>query len=139
MRARITSPSMLSGFPRSRRMPHMKRRSIFIFALLLTSLSPAALPQAAQPQEKLLISYPGKTWAVEIDSPGFVVERNERQPDGRQYFLANDPATGLVLSAALEKGYRPRRQQDLPRLSTQPREISAGGPYRHRNPLLSNC
>jgi tetratricopeptide (TPR) repeat protein len=95
-------------------MPHMKRRSIFIFALLLTSLSPAALPQAAQPQEKLLISYPGKTWAVEIDSPGFVVERNERQPDGRQYFLANDPATGLVFSAALEKGNGPADSKTCP-------------------------
>ena len=92
----------------------MKRRSIFIFALLLTSLSPAALPQAAQPQEKLLISYPGKTWAVEIDSPGFVVERNERQPDGRQYFLANDPATGLVLSATLEKGNGPADSKTCP-------------------------
>src|SRR6204780_4391645 len=114
MRARITSPSMLSGFPRSRRMPHMKRRSIFIFALLLTSLSPAALPQAAQPQEKLLISYPGKTWAVEIDSPGFVVERNERQPDGRQYFLAKDPPPGLFLSAALEKGNAPADSKTCP-------------------------
>jgi len=92
----------------------MKRRSIAIFALLLTSLSPAALPQAAQPQEKLLISYPGKPWAVEIDSPGFVVERSARQPDGRQYFLANNPVTGLVLSAMLEKGNGPADRKTCP-------------------------
>jgi hypothetical protein len=92
----------------------MKRRSIVIFAFLLTSLSPAALPQAAQPQEKLLISYPGKTGAVEIDSPGFVVERSERQPDGRQYFLANDPATGLIFSATLEEGNGPADSKTCP-------------------------
>jgi hypothetical protein len=92
----------------------MKRRSIVVFALLLTSLSNTALAQSGTPQEKLLISYPGKTWAVEIDSPGFVVEKSEHQPDGRQYFLANDPATGLIFSATLEKGNGPADSKTCP-------------------------
>jgi hypothetical protein len=92
----------------------MSRTTVASFAFLLTSLSPAALSQAPQPQEKLLISYPGKAWAVEIDSPGFVVERNERQPNGRQYFLANDPATGLIFSATLEKGDGPADSKTCP-------------------------
>jgi tetratricopeptide (TPR) repeat protein len=92
----------------------MKRRSIAIFALLLTSLSLAALVQSGKPQEKLLISYPGKTWAIEIDSPGFVVEASERRADGREYFVANDPATGLVLSAMLEKGNGPADSKTCP-------------------------
>jgi tetratricopeptide (TPR) repeat protein len=108
----------------------MKRISLAFSALLLISPSPAALPQATQPQEKLLVSYPGKTWAVEIDSPGFVVERSERQPDGRQYFLANDPATGLILSAMLEKGKGPADSKTCPdylrnRVKSLPAGISA--------------
>jgi hypothetical protein len=93
---------------------HMNRRPIAFSALLLTSFSPVALPQSARPQEKLLIGYPGKAWAVEIDSPGFVVESSERQPNGRQYFVANDPATGMVLSATLEKGTGPADSKTCP-------------------------
>jgi hypothetical protein len=92
----------------------MSRRSIACLALFLTSVATAALAQSGKPQEKLLIKYPGKTWAIEIDSPGFVVERSERQPDGREYLLANDPATGIVFSAMLEKGNGPADGKSCP-------------------------
>lgn len=92
----------------------MSRRPIAFLALQLTWISPPVLAQSGRPQEKLFIKFPGKTWALEIDSPGFVVERSERQPNGRQYFLANDPATGLIFSATLEKGNGPADSKTCP-------------------------
>jgi tetratricopeptide (TPR) repeat protein len=108
----------------------MRRTTIALLALLLTWVSPAALPQSGKAQEKLLIKYPGKNWAIEIDSPGFVVERSERQPDGREYFLANDPATGMVFSAMLEKGNGPADSKTCPdylrsRVKSLPADVTA--------------
>lgn len=45
----------------------------------------------------------GKSWAVAVEAPGFVVKQSFTKPDGRQYLLADNPATGMVISITLEK------------------------------------
>jgi hypothetical protein len=59
--------------------------------------------QETRTSERVTVSLPDKSWAVEIDSPGFAVETEGRKADGRQYLLANNPKTGLVLSVTLEE------------------------------------
>lgn len=76
---------------------------ILSFALLLALLIPAGAALAQAPRQTVRVAYPGKSWAVEIDSPGVVVETEERKPDGREYLFAKDPATGLLISVTLEK------------------------------------
>jgi hypothetical protein len=92
----------------------MKCKSITRVVALITLISPAARPQSGGPQEKLLVSYPGKTWAIEIDSPGFVVGTREHQPNNREYLVANDPATGMVVSVMLEKDNGPADSATCP-------------------------
>lgn len=71
--------------------------------LLLTSLILAGAALAQAPKQTVRVAYPGKSWAVEIDSPGLSVETEERKPDGREYLFAKDPATGLLISITLER------------------------------------
>jgi tetratricopeptide (TPR) repeat protein len=49
------------------------------------------------------VSLPGKNWGVVLDLPGFAIETNETKPDGRPYMLANNQATGVILSVTLEE------------------------------------
>ena len=67
---------------------------------------------------------PGKSWAVVVDSPGFVVESQGPKPDGRQYLLANNPSNSVTISIMLESspsgadpkscpGYLHSREQSL--------------------------
>lgn len=81
----------------------MNWRRIASVVLLATGLSPNASAQQGQPQEKLSVSFPGKSWAVEIDSPGFVVETRQQKADGREYLFAKDSATDLLVSVTLEQ------------------------------------
>jgi hypothetical protein len=92
----------------------MKYRAIAGVALLITVCTWAAPAQETKPQEKLLISYPGKAWAIAINSPGFVVETREHKPDGREYLAANNSTTGIVLSVMLEKGNGPADASTCP-------------------------
>jgi hypothetical protein len=92
----------------------MKYRTIAGFALLITMGAWSAPAQETKPQEKLLINYPGKAWAVAINSPGFVVETREHKPDGREYLVANNATTGVVLSVMLEKGNGPADASTCP-------------------------
>jgi Tetratricopeptide repeat len=78
-------------------------RNRFSTALLLASLIPAGAALAQAPKQTVRVAYPGKSWAVEIDSPGLVVETEERKPDGREYLFAKDPATSLLISITLEQ------------------------------------
>jgi tetratricopeptide (TPR) repeat protein len=78
----------------------MKRNLLFSLAAFLI-LSFAAIAQA--PKQTVRVAYPGKSWAVEIDSPGLIVETEERKPDGREYLFGKDPATGLLISITLEQ------------------------------------
>lgn len=71
---------------------------VFVLVALVT-----AGARQEQRQETLTVSFPGKPWGVAIDAPGFVVQTEERKPDGREYLLAHDEKTGIVLSVTLEK------------------------------------
>lgn len=78
-------------------------RHRFSMPLLLASLIPAGAALAQAPKQTVRVAYPGKSWAVEIDSPGLTVETEERKPDGHEYLFAKDPATGLLISITLEQ------------------------------------
>lgn len=79
-------------------------RSVFAIGILLAAaIPPSALAQQGEPQERLSISFPGKSWSLEIDSPGFVIQQEQRRPDGRVYLFATDPATKLLVSVTLEQ------------------------------------
>jgi len=71
--------------------------------LIAAGIPAPSLAQQGEPQQRLSVSFPGKAWAVEIDSPGFVVRQEQRKPDGREYLLAGDPATNLLVSVTLEQ------------------------------------
>jgi hypothetical protein len=85
----------------------MNQGTIVGVAIFMAILSSSARAQDSKPQQKVLVQYPGKAWAVAIDSPGFVVETREHQADGREYFVANNATSGIVLSVMLEKGNAP--------------------------------
>ncbi|HEY2821507.1 MAG TPA: hypothetical protein VGJ06_10750 [Candidatus Acidoferrum sp.] len=53
-------------------------------------------------QDKASIWLPARRWALEMQTPGFSVEKNVIQPDGRRYFLAEDKANKIVASVYLE-------------------------------------
>lgn len=55
----------------------------------------------------LSVWLPDKTWALVFDAPGFVISKNEIQPGGRRYFLANNPSTKVNLSVYLERSKEP--------------------------------
>jgi hypothetical protein len=59
--------------------------------------------QAKNPQDSMSVSFPGKSWELKINSPGFAIESQQRQSDGREYLLANNSKTGVVLSVTLEQ------------------------------------
>ena len=93
--------------------------------LLVVSLAPNVSAQTGPPQEKRFVTYPGKSWGLQIDSPGFVVDLNQRKEDGRQYLMATNRKTGIEVSLTLEPGNGPaddstcreylrRRVQSLP-------------------------
>ena len=72
--------------------------------LILTLGSPALVrSQEVKPKESIGVSFPGKNWEIRIDSPGFVVETEGPKSDGREYLLANNSKTGIVLSVTLEE------------------------------------
>jgi hypothetical protein len=71
--------------------------------VLAASIAGGLRAQNAKPQSSLSISFPGKTWALKIDSPDFAIESSGRQPDGREYLLANNSKTGIIASVTLEQ------------------------------------
>ena len=58
---------------------------------------------AQEAASKGLFSLPNKTWAVVLDLPGFDISLVETKADGRRYMLANNKATGVILSVVLEE------------------------------------
>jgi tetratricopeptide (TPR) repeat protein len=80
--------------------------------------------QQGQPQERVSIAFSGKSWILEMDSPGFVVQTKEKKADGREYLVAENPETHVVVSVTLEQakggadsktcpGYLLKRMQSL--------------------------
>jgi hypothetical protein len=115
----------------------MKCRAIVGIALLVTVCDCVASAQETKPQEELLVSYPGKAWAIAIDSPGFVVETREQKPDGREYLVANNATSRVVLSVILEKGNGPADASTCPdylqnRVRSLPADMAATGVHPSR-------
>lgn len=80
-------------------------RKALVALSVLTCLATLASAQAGQQAsaQQLSMSFPGEPWTLTFDAPGFKVAKNEMQPDGRVYLLANDQATNIELSVFLEK------------------------------------
>jgi tetratricopeptide (TPR) repeat protein len=70
----------------------------------VTQASPATATSA--------VWLPGKAWALELDGAGFTTRDNEIQPDGRRYFLAENPRTHMVVSVFLESAKVPIQPED---------------------------
>src|SRR5580658_1472840 len=82
----------------------MKWRTASCVVLMLTMGGSAPLrSQETRPNESISVSFPGENWEIKIDSPGFAVESVGPKPDGREYLLANNSKTGIVLSVTLEE------------------------------------
>jgi len=72
--------------------------------LLVPMLLAAALPEEPKSNsDTVKVSLPGTSWSLVLDLPGFSVEKNEVEPDGRRYMLATNSATGVVIATYLEK------------------------------------
>lgn len=84
------------------------------FALLTAAFPLSAQSVQEKPKDGLNISFPGRNWEVTVDAPGFAVELDGPKPDGRQYLLANNSKTGLVLSLTLEKTNGPADPSTCP-------------------------
>lgn len=78
------------------------RRSFFA-AMFALSLCLSLQAQQRKQQNDMTISFPTKTWTVEVNSPGFLMRAKGKKPDGRYYLFANDPRTGVILSVMLEQ------------------------------------
>jgi len=70
-------------------------------ACLLVLAAQAQEPKSASDTVKL--SLPDENWSLVLNLPGFSVEEDEVQLDGRRYLFAQNLATGVILSAYLEK------------------------------------
>ncbi len=73
--------------------------------LLVISMVLAAV-RAEEPKatsDTVKLSLPDKNWSLVLDLPGFSVEKNEIQPDGRRYMTATNAETGIAISTYLEE------------------------------------
>ncbi len=72
------------------------------FALAAIAALFAATVLCAQDPAQTSIWLPARPWALQMQAPGFSVEKNDIQPDGRRYFLAENKANKMVASVYLE-------------------------------------
>jgi hypothetical protein len=83
----------------------------------------------------MTVSFPNKTWSVEVSSPGFLMRAKGKKPDGRYYLFANDPRTGVILSVMLEQSpqadasscpaYLQQRVQSVSKLGIVPTDVKS--------------
>jgi hypothetical protein len=105
----------------------MSFRQTGVLGLLVVSFALSVLAQTGPPQEKLLIGYPGKSWGLQINSPGFTVDLSQRKEDGRQYLRATNRKTGIEVSVTLEQGSGPADESTCPEfLARRVRSLPAG-------------
>jgi tetratricopeptide (TPR) repeat protein len=79
-------------------------RATSAFALVLFIVGTATTEQAQPPQTaNLSVALPGEQWALVFDAPGYKIEKNGLEPDGRAYLLAENATTGVILSVYLDK------------------------------------
>ena len=78
----------------------MKNR--FALATMAGFLAATTLCAQDLAQTAASIWLPARSWALQIQAPGFSIETNAIQPDGRRYFLAENKANKMVASVYLE-------------------------------------
>ena len=74
----------------------------FVLAASLALVTVTGLCAQESAPSNTSIWLPAQPWALELDAPGFTVEKNVIQPDGRRYFLAENKGTKMVASVYLE-------------------------------------
>lgn len=80
-----------------------KRFSFYLtVAFVVFPLILACFGQDTQPLRGRL-SFPGKSWGVALELPGFTARDVETKPDGRRYMFAKNDSTGMVASLTLEQ------------------------------------
>ena len=79
------------------------KRAIVCAALSVTAFLAPSRAQEVELQWGISVAFPGKSWAVATDSPGFVIETRERKPDGREFLFTTNSQTGVGLSVMLEQ------------------------------------
>lgn len=71
--------------------------------LLAAVIPSGSRAQSKNPQDSMSVSFPGKYWELKINSPGFAIQNEGSQSDGREYLLANNSKTGVIISVTLEQ------------------------------------
>ncbi len=79
----------------------MKRIVLCSTICLFLAASGASYAQSST--DRLQVKFPGKRWGVVVNSPGFTVQTNSKQQDGRQYLVAVNDESGMYLSVILER------------------------------------
>ena len=90
-------------------------KSVLLAAVLAFVASANALAQDVAAAAKFSVWLPSKSWALELQAPGFVAKANEMQADGRRYFLAENEKTRLVISVFLESMKEPAQPSECKR------------------------
>jgi tetratricopeptide (TPR) repeat protein len=85
----------------------MKRTISFLLIVFVVAITTSSQLQSSS--QMMALSFPGKSWTMKIGSPGFVASVNGPMADGRQYLVANNETTGVVLSITLERAQRADR------------------------------
>jgi hypothetical protein len=114
-------------------------RTIASFALFVATTN-AATAQNTKSQQSLSISMPGKSWSLVVDAPGFAVESQGRKPDGREYLLANNAKSKVVLSITLEESSKGADPQSCPGyLHARAQSLASFGPTNIKYTEIATC
>src|SRR6266481_2819040 len=105
-------------------------KNVLLAVLFAFVASENALAQDVAAAAKFSIWLPSKSWALELQVPGFVAKANEMQADGRRYFRAENERTRLVISVFLELMKAPAQPSECKR--------SLEGKVKHDSSLSLN-
>jgi tetratricopeptide (TPR) repeat protein len=64
---------------------------------------------------KFSVWLPSKSWALELEAPGFLTKANDILTDGRRYFRAENDANRMIVSVFLESMKGPARSDECKR------------------------
>ncbi len=81
----------------------LRRAAARLLAASLLFLAAALAEEPKSTPDTVKLSLPDKTWSLVLDLPGFAVEKNEIQADGRRYMTGSNAETGVAISTYLEK------------------------------------
>lgn len=90
----------------------MRKRMLFVLGLVVaagwhdaaSAPKEAAQADSGHPGYPVVVSLPDKSWGIQLNLPGFVVQSNGVQQDGRSYLLAENKKSGVTVSVTLEHG-----------------------------------